>query len=205
MTAQTTTDRYLEQRREAVRAAAAVFAEKGYHGSSTKDIAERLGIKQGSLYYYFKSKEEALGEVCAYGIEDYVHRMDVIAVSDQPFEAKLLATVTSHLSGYRERNEALKVHNDERLYLPEEKRTRLKALGSSYRQKLEGIFEQGVKEGAVRPVIDCHFAAQAVIGICNAWGDVIVRDPDLNVIDIAQKCADLLVHGFREKRKTARH
>ena len=205
MTAQTTTERYLEQRREAVRAAAAVFAEKGYHGSSTKDIAERLGIKQGSLYYYFKSKEEALGEVCAYGIEDYVHRMETIAVSDQPFEAKLLATVTSHLSGYRERNEALKVHNDERLYLPEEKRTRLKALGSNYRQKLEGIFEQGVREGAVRPVIDCHFAAQAVIGICNAWGDVIVRDPELNVIDIAQKCADLLVHGFREKRKTARN
>lgn len=203
--AQATTERYAEQRREAVRAAAAVFAEKGYHGSSTKDIAERLGIKQGSLYYYFKSKEEALGEVCAYGIEDYVHRMETIAASDQPFEAKLLATVTSHLSGYRERNEALKVHNDERLYLPEEKRTRLKQLGSRYRQQLEGIFEEGVAAGAVRPVMDCHFAAQAVIGICNAWGDVIVRDPEMNVMDIAQKCADLLIHGFREKRKTARN
>lgn len=202
--APTTTERYVEQRREAVRAAAAVFAEKGYHGSSTKDIAERLGIKQGSLYYYFKSKEEALGEVCVYGIEDYVHRMDSIAASDQPFEAKLLATVTSHLSGYRERNEALKVHNDERLYLPEEKRTTLKQLGSNYRQKLEGIFEEGVADGSVRPVMDCHFAAQAVIGICNAWGDIIVRDADLNVLDIAQKCTDLLIHGFREKRKSPR-
>ena len=196
---QAATDKYLEQRREAVRAAAAVFAEKGFHGASTRDIAERLGIKQGSLYYYFKSKEEALGEVCLYGIRDYVHRMEAIAASDQPFEAKLMATVMSHLSGYRARNEALKVHNDERLYLPEEKRRTLKELGSGYRQKLEGIFEEGVASGAVRESIDCHFAAQAVIGICNAWGDIIVRDPGLDVMDIAQKCTDLLVHGFRNR------
>ena len=196
---QAATDKYLEQRREAIRAAAAVFAEKGFHGSSTRDIAERMGIKQGSLYYYFKSKQEALGEVCLYGIEDYVQRMGTIAESDQPFEAKLLATVVSHLSSYRERNEALKVHNDERLYLPEEKRKTLKQLGSSYRQKLEGIFEEGTKSGAVRERVDCHFAAQAVIGICNAWGDIIVRDSTLDVLDIAQKCTDLLLYGFRKK------
>ena len=68
-------NRYQHQRLAAIRSAASVFAEKGFHGSSTKDIAERMGIKQGSLYYYFKSKEEALGEVCLFGIEDYVRRM----------------------------------------------------------------------------------------------------------------------------------
>jgi AcrR family transcriptional regulator len=84
------TPRYQQQRKQAIRAAASVFAEKGFHGASTKDIAARMGIKQGSLYYYFKSKEEALGEVCLFGIEDYVQRMDDIANSDQPFEAKLV-------------------------------------------------------------------------------------------------------------------
>ncbi len=201
---QINSDRYQQQRQQAIRSAAAVFAEKGFHGSSTKDIAERMGIKQGSLYYYFKSKEEALGEVCLFGIEDYVHRMDGISRSDQPFEAKLMATITSHLSSYREKNEALKVHNDERLYLPEEKRKRLKELGSSYRRSLEGIFEEGVKSGALRDSIDCHFAAQAVIGICNAWGDVIVRDPQLDIFDIIQKCTDLLLNGFCERRKEKR-
>lgn len=197
-------DRYQDQRRQAIRSAAAVFAEKGFHGSSTRDIAERLGIKQGSLYYYFKSKEEALGEVCLFGIEDYVHRMDEIASSDQPFEAKLIATVTSHLSSYRERNEALKVYNDERLYLPEERRKKLKQMGSRYRQQLEGIFEQGKTDGVLRPAMDCHFAAQAVIGLCNAWGDIIVRDPDMKMFDIIQKCADLLLNGFAERRKANR-
>ena len=196
--------RYRQQRQAAIRCAAAVFAEKGFHGSSTRDIAERMGIKQGSLYYYFKSKEEALGEVCLFGIEDYVQRMETIAASDQPFEAKLIATVTSHLSSYREKNEALKVHNDERLYLPKERRAKLKQLGSHYRQLLEGIFEEGVAAGVLRDTIDCHFAAQAVIGICNSWGDIIVRDPNLDIFDVIQKCTDLLLNGLSERRKTRR-
>lgn len=199
-----TTDNYQQQRLQAIRAAAAVFAEKGFHGASTRDIATRLGIKQGSLYYYFKSKEEALGEVCLYGIADYVERMKDIAASDQPFEAKLLATVTSHLTSYREKNEALKVHNDERLYLPAERRTRLKALGSDYRQLLEQIFEEGIATGALRDSIDCRFAAQSVIGMCNAWGENIVRDPDADLAGIIHKCTDLLLHGFRERRSAKR-
>ena len=134
-----------------------------------------------------------------------MQRMGQIAQSDQPFEAKLMATITSHLSSYREKNEALKVHNDERLYLPEQKRTKLKRLGSSYRKSLEGIFEEGIRSGALRNSLDCHFAAQSVIGICNAWGDIIVRDPELDLFDIIQKCTDLLLNGFRERRKIARN
>ncbi|GMR17223.1 MAG: TetR/AcrR family transcriptional regulator [Gammaproteobacteria bacterium] len=196
MTTAATGDRYRQQRLAAIRAAAAVFAEKGFHGSSTRDIAARLGIKQGSLYYYFKSKEEALGEVCLYGIADYASHMQQIAASDQPFAAKLMATVTSHLGSYREKNEAMKVHNDERLYLPPEKRRKLKLIGSTYRQQLEGIFEAAVRDGVLREETDCHFAAQAVIGLCNAWGELIVRDPQLDLYDVIQKCNELLLHGF---------
>lgn len=200
MTARIDNQKYQQQRLQAIRSAAAVFAEKGFHGSSTRDIAERMGIQQGSLYYYFDSKEEALGEVCLYGIEDYVDHMKDIASSDQSFEQKLVATITSHLSSYRERNEALKVYNDERLYLPAEKRSKLKSLGSAYRQMLEKIFEEGVQSGVLRDSIDCHFAAQAVIGICNAWGDLIVRNPDLDLFEIIRNCSDLLLNGFRERR-----
>jgi len=130
--------------------------------------------------------------------------MTSIAAGEQSFETKLVATVTSHLTSYREKNEALKVYNDERLYLPEEKRRKLKELGSGYRQQLEQIFEEGIQTGAVRSSIDCHFAAQAVIGMCNAWGDLIVRDPDLDLFEIIRKCTDLLINGFMERRKSQR-
>ena len=64
---------------------------------------------------------------------------------------------------------------------------------------LEDIFEEGVRSGTLRDSIDCHFAAQAVIGLCNAWGDLIVRNPDLDVFDVIQNCTDLLLNGFSNK------
>ena len=129
---QQTASKYQLHRQDAIRSAAAVFAEKGYHGSSTGDVAEHMGIKQGSLYYYFKSKEEALVEVCLYAMRDYAQQMNTIAASNQPFEAKLIATVTSHVSKYREQNGALKVYHAERLYLPGAKREKLYKLGSGF-------------------------------------------------------------------------
>jgi len=192
--------KYQQQKLAAIRAAASVFARKGFHGASTTDIASAMGIKQGSLYYYFQSKEEALAEVCLFGIRDYVTRMEEIAVSQQSFEARLLATVTSHLSSYREKNEALKVHNDERLYLPEIKRIKLKELGSHYRQLLEGLFKDAVRNGEARAGLDCHFAAQSVIGLCNSWGELIVRDPQVDVFEVIRKCTDLLLNGFVHHR-----
>ena len=197
----THTEKYENQRMEAIRSAAAVFAEKGYHGSSTRDIAEHMGIKQGSLYYYFKSKEDALNEVCLYGVQDYAERMNSIAASDDSFKAKLVATVTSHVTKYREKNEALRVYNAERLYLPESKRAKLKELGTGYREQLEQIFADGIQSGAIRSTVDCRFAAHAVIGMCNAWGEFIGRNPDMDLYKIIEDCVDLLINGFREERQ----
>ena len=187
---------------EAIRSAAAVFAEKGYHGSSTRDIAEHMGIKQGSLYYYFKSKEDALSDVCLYGMQDYVERMNSISASDQSFREKLVATVTSHVTKYREKNEALRVYNAERLYLPESKRAKLKELGTGYREQLEQIFADGIQSGAIRSTVDCRFAAHAVIGMCNSWGEYIERHPDMDLFQIIENCVDLLLNGFTDKTES---
>lgn len=188
-----------EKQQRAVRAAAAVFAEKGFHGATTGDIANKLGLKQGSIYYYFRSKEDALEQVCLFGIEDYVARMEQIAQSGQAFESKLLATITAHLSSYRERDTALKVHNDERLYLPPERRTQLKTMGSRYRQLLENMFIDGQDAGMLRQSLDPHFLAQSVIGLCNAFGELIVRDPNRDLFATIHQCNDLLLNGLRDR------
>jgi len=197
--AATEASKYDQHRQDAIRAAAAVFADKGYHGASTRDIAANLGIKQGSLYYYFDSKEDALAEVCLLALRDYAQQMDRIAASSQPFEAKLIAAITAHVSRYREQSGAMKVFHAERLYLPDKKRERLHRLGSGYRQQLEGIFEEAVRKGDVRSDLDCHFAAQTVIGVCTAWGELVARDPGLDLFDVIQKCTDLLSHGFMRR------
>ena len=64
--------RMLRRSEEIIDAAARVFAERGYHGTSTQAIADVLGMRQASLYYYFPSKEAALEEVCARGTDGFV-------------------------------------------------------------------------------------------------------------------------------------
>jgi hypothetical protein len=52
--------RHGKRREEILRTAASVFAERGYHGASMRDIAARLGVRQAAIYYYYPSKSAIL-------------------------------------------------------------------------------------------------------------------------------------------------
>ncbi len=192
--------KYARKKIAAIEAAARVFADKGFHGATTQDIAAEMGIQQGSLYYYFKSKEAALQEVCEYDFSNYVQRMKKICAKDQPFEAKMLAIVTSHLTNYSQKSNAMKVHNEQRLYLPAERRVVLKELGTTYRRLLEQTLAEGIAQGLVRNDIDTHFVAYSIIGICNSWGANLFRDDSLDVFETIEQCSDLILYGTLNKR-----
>jgi AcrR family transcriptional regulator len=53
----------LSPREQILDAAAALFAEHGLSGTSTRAIAERVGIRQASLYYHFAGKDDLLVEL----------------------------------------------------------------------------------------------------------------------------------------------
>ena len=79
------TPRWERRYREVLDVAATAFAEKGYLGASTKDIADRLGIRAASLYYYFPSKEAALAAICEFGVKDFIaHLRDILARPVEP-------------------------------------------------------------------------------------------------------------------------
>jgi len=51
-----------------------LFSDKGYRGTTISDIAKKMGVAQGMLYYYFKSKEDIL--------ESLIHRQDASIMTD---------------------------------------------------------------------------------------------------------------------------
>ncbi|MBN2809791.1 MAG: TetR family transcriptional regulator [Deltaproteobacteria bacterium] len=53
-------EKFILKQEQLFNTAAALFAEKGYHGTSINDLAQAMGLQKGSLYHYFKSKEELL-------------------------------------------------------------------------------------------------------------------------------------------------
>ena len=56
-------------RREILDAAAALLRTKGYYATTLRDIASAVGMKAGSVYYHFDSKEQILEEVLDIGIQ----------------------------------------------------------------------------------------------------------------------------------------
>ncbi|MGD8398204.1 MAG: helix-turn-helix domain-containing protein, partial [Anaerolineae bacterium] len=48
------------RRQQILDAALAVFSEKGFHGANVSDVAAAAGVSQGTIYWYFDSKEELL-------------------------------------------------------------------------------------------------------------------------------------------------
>ncbi len=188
--------KYEEKKRRAILAAAKVFALKGFHGATTEDIATELGIQQGSLYYYFKSKEQALQEVCEFGMKDYVARMRGLCQLDVPVQQTLKSVIDAHLSNYRNQYSAMKVHNDQRLYLSKDRRVLIKKLGTEYRTLLEDLLRKGIEAGLLRNDIDTHFVAYSIIGLGNAWGANLMRDESIDLSTTVERFCNLVLGGI---------
>src|SRR3974390_446302 len=103
-------------------AAAEVFAARGFHGASTQNIADVLGIRQASLYYYFPSKEVALEEVCFHGVEGILETAVSIAGDSSSARDKIERLVKAHLAPLIERRAYVRTFLNERQHLPTESR-----------------------------------------------------------------------------------
>src|SRR5262245_32549533 len=165
------------RRAEIIAAAAKVFAQRGYHGASTQDIADVLGIRQASLYYYFESKEAALEAVCADGVEDYALRAQTILKGTEPAADKVAKLVFHHLAPLAERLDFTLVFLRERRFLPDPARGRIRVLERRYERLIERIIRQGIASGEFRADLDARMATLALLGLGNSAAAWYGREP----------------------------
>jgi AcrR family transcriptional regulator len=182
---------------EIVAAAAKVFAARGYHGASTQDIADVLGIRQASLYYYFESKEAALEAVCADGVEDYALR--ALAIQRGPGNAadKVAQLVIQHLAPMRERLDFTLAFLRERRFLPEPARKRIRAIERRYERIIERVISEGSASGEFRADLDARMATLALLGLGNSAALWYGREPGATHERIVDSYVDLLLRAFR--------
>lgn len=183
------------RRAAVIDAAAAVFAEKGYHGASTKDIAQRLGIQQGSLYYYFDSKEAALQEVCERGMAAFLDGLKRIAARDSAIDQKIADAVANHLSPLRTIQPYVRVFLRDRSALSKSRRGAIRAMITEYEALLEGILRTAVAAGELPASLDCRMATLALIGMCNAAATWYGRETEAPLERIIQCFSSLAIGG----------
>ena len=183
---------------EIVAAAAKVFAERGYHGASTQDIADVLDMRQASLYYYFDSKDAALEAVCADGLADYAERAQLILREPGRAADKVAKLVFQHLAPMAERLDFTLVFLGERRFLPAPARKRIRAIERRYERIIERVIEQGVDAGEFRSDLDPRMATLALLGLGNSAAAWYGREPGATLERITANYIDLLVRAFRK-------
>lgn len=72
-----------ERRDEILNAAIKLFATKGYEHTSVRDIVKKVGVAQGTFYYYFQSKEEIINAACERTLASRLEKVKDLVESTQ--------------------------------------------------------------------------------------------------------------------------
>lgn len=179
---------------EIIEAAARVFAERGFHGATTQDIADVLGIRQASLYYYFPSKEGALELVCLQGVAGFVEVAKSIAAGPGTAADKLTRLVKSHLSPFADRSDFVRVFLNDRQHLPTESRRRIGKWSRNLERVYEDVLKEGVRRGEFRSDLDTRLTVLAMLGMVNAAASWYSKE-EIYFDRIAAEFSRLLLEG----------
>lgn len=182
---------------EIIDAAAAVFAERGYHGASTQDVADRLGMRQASLYYYFPSKEAALEQVCLRSVGDFVDRAQAIARAPGRAADKLTTLIHSHLAPVEVRRDYVRCFLRERRFLPRDSARRIGRVARRYEGILQGVIKAGMAADELRRDLDPRLTTLALLGMCNAAMEWYGHEPNAPLERIAKAFAALVIDGMK--------
>jgi AcrR family transcriptional regulator len=182
------------RRSELTRAAARLFAEKGYHGTSTADLAQALGVQKGSLYAHIESKADLLWEVARDGAAAFHAALDEVPEEGSALERIRLA-LRAHLRVVAEQLDVATVFVREWRYLEGERRNEFVVERRRYEERFRALFREGREHGELRTDLDDATAALLTLSAAN-WAYTWLR-PDTDTDSLADGFTALLLDGMR--------
>ncbi|MDJ0344543.1 TetR/AcrR family transcriptional regulator [Streptomyces sp. H10-C2] len=151
--------------RRLVIAAVEAFAERGYHATTTRDIAGRAGMSPAALYIHYKTKEELLYQISRVGHLRSVGLLEEAANGDGAPGERLAVAVRAFVSWHAERHTTARVVQYELGALAEDHYTEIVALRRKSERAVRSIIEDGVRTGAF-DVPDVAGTALAILSLC---------------------------------------
>ncbi|MGD2040639.1 MAG: TetR/AcrR family transcriptional regulator [Anaerolineae bacterium] len=187
-----------ERRRQILEAALAVFVDKGYHAANVSDVAAAAGVSQGTIYWYFASKEElfnaailaafeAFGTGALAALEEHEtaegQLWALVQSMEQLFEwaEGLLMLFLSYWASSSNREEASRLYAD---------------LLEEYKDVVVGIVQRGVDSGEFQPV-DAEGLVWAVLAAYDGLAAYTLMKPDLEWRQISYTFLETIIRGLK--------
>lgn len=193
------------KRLEIMQAAIQVFAQNGIVKAKMIDIARAAGVGKGTIYEYFRSKEDIFAAAFTFyfsQMDDLIQ--DALRVSDDPREQLKNLIRVSMEAFFKESGDFLQImmdfwaegirNKDERLV----QAINLKEIYRQYRQILISTIEKGIAQGVFRPVNSmtmASFLIAAMDGLMLQW----IMEPALfNLEEVEKAMIDGLLNGLNK-------
>ena len=186
--------RAVRRKLEILRGAAAAFRDRGYAGSSVRDIARRLGMTPGNLYYYFRNKQEILYFCQDYSLDVLLREAQRIARRGEPAEAKVRALVRAQVLCMLDELHGSAGHIEFHA-IPKTRLARIIAKRDAYERIVRGVVEEGVRSRRFA-ACDPKLVTLAILGAVNWTARWYRAGGGLGAEGIADAFSDYLVRGL---------
>lgn len=183
-----------------------LFLAYGFRGTSVKEITEAVKIGRGTLYWYFKSKDEILQSVLQEFERQFVDGMaEAVGRCDGNFIAKYRAFHKFATEFARDSRDLALVFNallNEIVGSNTVAETEVKTIYEKYRRFIEGMIEEGKREGSISAEVDPALYAHVIIaghtGMLVEW---FVNGPSLDVGAFVRVYRDVILRGIIDAGK----
>ena len=186
-----------ELKREAIlRSAAAAFRRKGYHGTSMEDISEQLLMTKGSLYYYFKDKEQILFACHDFSLDRVLEKMrEVMEEQKGANKADKLGALIQGLVDVMIDDLQGSALALDFTALRDELLEQIITKRDQFERGMRVVISEGVKSGEFRNV-DPKLATFAILGAINWISKWYRPDGSFKAADIGRMYSDLFGKGL---------
>jgi len=178
-------------------AAVKVFAEQGFYQSTISQIAREAGVADGTIYLYFKNKDDLLVQFFNYKTKLVFDRLrEEVDKADNCFD-KLRNLVRRHLEEFQnDRNMAVlyqaETHQNSRLV-----EDQIKEMSKLYLDIVSEIVEQGQEEGRIRKDVYVSLVKRFILGgvdeVINTW---LHSGGKYDLVSMADPLVDLFIRGI---------
>src|SRR5260370_13088064 len=138
-------------------AAIRVISRKGMASATMQEIAEEAGVAKGTIYLYFRDRDELVEKTFETAIGELHKRIDAALESDGSFAERLRAVVTAKLAFFNENREFFRLYHT--LRMPEgtavQQRRQKRTCQPQYRARIErlaAVLKQAMDAGELRPL-----------------------------------------------------
>ena len=153
-----------DKRERILRAAIKVFAHKGFYATRVSEIAQAAGVADGTIYLYFKNKDDVLISI----FQDRIGRLlgvlreEVAATDDvQQRIRRIIEIQLGHFEGERDLAEVITVNLRQSSRLLKQYAA---PMFTEYLEIIAGVLFEGQRAGTVRPEISPRIMARALWG-----------------------------------------